>query len=99
MKFIFPKNYKYKPKILGFLDYTTAILDLLLGILLFFTLKLFTTKISTQLYIFTILFVPIILFSIFITDGENIITYSIRIIKFVRRRGIYFYNKDNTRKD
>ena len=95
MRFIFPKNYKYRAKIFGFIDYVTAIVDLLIGIILFLILKIFIAKISTRIYIFIILFVPIILFSIFVSDGENIIVYLIRIIKFIKRRGVYFYNKNN----
>ena len=93
MKFIFPKNYKYRAKILGFIDYITAIVDAILGFLLFFIIKLFIKKISTQIYIFIILFVPVVLFSIFISDGENIISYIIQIVRFIRRRGVYFYDK------
>ena len=94
MKFIFPKNYKYRSKILGFIDYITAIVDLIFGFLLFSIIKIFVKKISTQIYIFVILFVPIILFSIFISDGENIISYTMQIIRFIKRRGIYFYDKN-----
>ena len=93
MKFVFPKNYKYRAKILGFIDYVTAIVDALIGILLFFIIRLFIKKISTQIYVFIILFVPIILFSVFVSDGENIITYIIQIAKFIKKRGIYFYDK------
>lgn len=95
MKFIFPKNYRYRAKILGFIDYVTAIVDSLIGILLFFIIRIFVKKITTQIYILIVLFVPIILFSVFVSDGENIITYTIQIIKFVKRRGIYFYEKKN----
>lgn len=95
MRFIFPKNYKYRAKILGFIDYVTAIVDALLGFVLFFLIKLFVKKLSTQIYIFIILFIPIILFSIFVSDGENIISYTIQIIKFIKRRGVYFYDKND----
>lgn len=95
MKFIFPKNYRYRAKILGFIDYVTAIVDSLIGILLFSLIHIFIKKITTQIYFFIILFVPIILFSAFVLDGENIITYTLQIIKFIKRRGIYFYEKKN----
>ena len=94
MKFIFPKNYRYRAKILGFIDYVTAIVDAIIGIVLFLIIKLFIRKITTQIYIFVVLFIPIILFSIFVSNGENIVTYLIQIIKFVKRRGIYFYYKN-----
>ena len=99
MKFVFPKNYKYREKILGFIDYITAIFDLIVGIILFLILKIFVKKITTRIYIFVIMFVPIILFSVFISDGENIITYFIMLINFLKRRGIYFYNKNYKLKD
>ena len=95
MKFIFPKNYRYRAKIFGIIDYITAIIDSLIGILLFFLIRIFIKKITTQIYIFIILFVPIILFSVFISDGENIIVYIIQIVKFIKKRGIYFYYKNN----
>jgi len=95
MKFIFPKNYRYRAKILGFIDYVTAIVDLLIGIILFFILKIFPISISIRIYIFILLFVPIVLFSVFAADGENIIVYLIRIIRFIKRRGVYFYDKNN----
>ena len=95
MKFIFPKNYKYKSKILGFIDYVTAIVDLIIGIILFSILRIFISSISTKIYIFIILYMPIMLFSIFVVGGENIITYTIQIIKFLKIRGVYFYMKSN----
>ena len=94
MKFIFPKNYKYRAKILGFIDYVTAIVDLLIGIILFLILKIFVKRISIRIYIFIVLFLPIILFSIFFKDGENIVSYFIMIVRFLKRRGIYFYEKN-----
>lgn len=52
MKFIFPKNYKYRAKILGFIDYITAIVDALIGLLLFFIIRIFVKKVTTRnLYI------------------------------------------------
>ena len=36
MKFIIPKNYNYRIKFLGFIDYFTGIIDLIFGIILYF---------------------------------------------------------------
>ena len=49
MKFIFPKNYKYNAKILGFIDYTTAIIDVIIGMIIFLMIHIFIKKISTQI--------------------------------------------------
>lgn len=94
MRFIFPKNYKYRIKILGFIDYITAIFDLIIGIIIFLLIRIFIKKIINQIYFFIILFLPILLYSIFVVDGDNIFLYIIQIIKFIKRRGIYFYNKN-----
>lgn len=95
LKFIFPQNYKYRAKILGILDYVTATIDLFVGIILFLILKVFVKRISIRIYIFITILVPIVLFSIFATDGESIVSYLMKIIRFTRRRGVYFYEKNN----
>ena len=95
MKFIFPKNYKYNRKILGFLDYKTEIIDLSIAIILFLIIRIIFSTLSTQIYVFIILFLPILLFSILGTGGESIIEFTIYIIKFFKNQKIYFYEKDS----
>ena len=94
IKFIFPKNYKYNTKILGFIDYKTAAIDVIIGALLFLIVKAIFKTLSTQIYIFISLFFPVLLFSILGTNGENIIEFSIYIIKFFKNRKVYFYEKE-----
>ncbi len=93
LKFIFPKNYKYNTKILGFIDYITAIVDLIIGVILFTILHFILKNLSTLIYIFISLYFPIILFSVLGTNGENIIEFLIYIIKFIKNRKVYFYEK------
>ena len=95
MKFIFPKNYKYTAKIFGFIDYITAIFDLIFGVILFGIIHIFFEKLSTQIYVFIILFIPVILFSVIGLGGENIIQYVVYIYKFIKKRRVYFYKKQN----
>ena len=52
MKFIFPQNYRYHAKILGLLDYVTATIDLIMGIVLFLILKIFVQKITVRFLYF-----------------------------------------------
>lgn len=94
MKFIIPRNYKYNSKILGFLDYITAFIDLIIGVILYFLISLVIKNIRMKIYFFISLFLPVILFSIFGTGGENIIYFSIYIIKFLKNRRVYFYSKN-----
>jgi hypothetical protein len=95
MKFIFPKNYRYTSKILGFIDYVTAIVDLTIGIILFLIIKLLFRKISIQIYFFVILYLPFILFTIFLVKEENIVDFVSCIIKFIKKRGVYVYEKED----
>ena len=93
MKFIFPKNYSFKYKLLGFIDYSTAILDAIIGFILLGLLNIFIHSITTKIYIFIIIYIPIVLFSVFGISRENIVSVIYYMYKFFKNRGIYLYNK------
>lgn len=100
MKFIFPQNYNFKSKILGWIDYSTAILDVIWAILVFGIVNLFHINLTLKIFIFVILFFPIFLLSIVGFNGENIISVCNYLIKYILRpkvllykKTIYFYNK------
>ena len=93
MKFIFPKNYKYNAKLFGFIDYTTAIIDLIIGIILFVIVHAIFSELSTQIYVLISLLTPVILFSVLGVNKENILDFSLYIIKFFKNRKVYFYKK------
>ena len=93
MKFIFPKNYNFKYKLLGFIDYTTAILDTIIGFILFEFVNLFIPVITFKIYFFIIIYLPIFLFSIFGLGKENLLSVICYLFKFFKNRNIYLYNK------
>lgn len=95
MKFIFPKNYSFKYKLLGFIDYSTAILDTIIGFALYFILNIFIHNMLTKIYVFTILFLPIILFSIFGLGKENLLSVIYYMYTFFKNQNIYLYSKKN----
>lgn len=94
MKFIFPKNYTFQYKLLGFIDYSTAILDAVIAFILFFILNIFISNILTKIYIFIILFLPILLFSIFGLGKENLLSVIFYMYKFIKNQNIYLYSKN-----
>lgn len=94
MKFIFPKNYSFKYKLLGFIDYTTAILDCIIGFILYFILNIFIQALTTRIYIFIIIFFPLVLFSIFGLGRENFISVIFYMYKFLKAPKIYLYKKN-----
>lgn len=94
MHFIFPKNYNFKSKIFGIIDYSTAIIDLLLGILIFYLINFFFQNLTLKIYIFISLYFPIILFSILGINRESFLTVFIYMYKFLKNRRIYLYIKN-----
>ncbi len=95
MHFIFPKNYNFKPKLLGFIEYSTAILDVTLGVILYFLVNLIFKNINLKIYVFISLFFPILLISILGINKESIISVFKYVFKFIKNQKIYLYDKNN----
>ena len=93
MKFIFPKNYNYRIKFLGFIDYFTGIIDLIIGIILYFLLSIFIKNIELKIYLFISLYSPIIFFSVLGVENENIISVARYLIKYFIKPKVYLYIK------
>ena len=64
MKFIFPQNYNFKSKLFGFIDYSTVILNLVWGLIVFGIVFFLIPNITMKIGVFIILFLPFALFSI-----------------------------------
>lgn len=95
MHFIFPKNYNFKQKILGFIDYSTAILDTIMGFIIYFFINLLFTNLNVKIYIFISLFFPILLISILGINKENFISVFTYMFKFIKNQNIYLYNRNH----
>ena len=93
MHFIFPKNYNFKPKLLGFIEYSTAILDVILAIFIYFLVNIIFSNISIKIYVFISLFFPILLISILGINKESFISVFKYIFKFFKNQNIYLYQK------
>ena len=94
MQFIIPKNYKFKPKILGLLDYQTAVINGIWGGILYLLSNILFKTLTYKLYFIGALFLPFLLFTIVGINNESIISVSIYIIKYFRRQKIYLYRKN-----
>ena len=93
MHFIFPKNYNFKPKLFGFIEYSTAILDTLIGFSIYTFVNSFFNNINTKIYVFITLFLPILLISILGINRESFINVFKYIFKFIKNQKIYLYSK------
>lgn len=93
MHFIFPKNYNFKPKLFGIIEYTTAIIDAIIALLLYGLVNFLFTNITIKIYVFIGTFLPILLISILGINRESILSVCIYMFKFIRNQNIYLYKK------
>lgn len=90
MKFIFPQNYNFKSKFLGIIDYSTIVANLIWSAFIFILINLFFTSLNIKIFIFTIFCLPLILFSFFGFNGENIIYFLSYLLKFILKQKLFF---------
>ena len=93
MKFIFPQNYKFNTKILGLIDYQTAILNLIWGGLVFLIINFIFNSLNIKIFLFIVLVFPMLIFSAVGINGENVISVIIYMLKFLIRPKLLFYSK------
>ena len=94
MKFIIPQNYYFKNKILGFMDYSTAVLNVIWAIIIFSFLSILPLTINIKIGLFISLYFPLLLFRLFGFNNENILYVFSYLFKFMRNSKVYFYGKD-----
>ena len=94
MHFIFPKNYNFKPKLFGFIEYSTAILDIIVGFLIYAFVNFIFTNINIKIYVFISLFLPILLISVLGINKESFLTVFSYIFKFIKNQNIYLYSRN-----
>ena len=93
MKFIFPQNYNFKNKILGIIDYTTLIFNIIWIALIVFLLNIIFNNLNIKIF-FTIIFCfPIIILSLIGFNGENILYVFSYMFKYIFKQKLYLYNK------
>ncbi len=93
LKFIFPQNYNFRSKIFGFIEYSAAILDAIWGVLIFGFLNILPANLNFKIFVFVILFFPVLLFSIVGFNGENIISVCSYLFKYITKPKVLLYKK------
>ena len=93
LKFIFPQNYNFNNKLLGIIDYSTAIFNIIWIVLIFFILNLIFNDITIKIFIGIILCFPLVLLSFIGFNGENILYVFSYLFKYIFKQKLYFYDK------
>ena len=95
IKFIFPQNYNFSSKILGVIDYSTAVVNLIWFIFIFCFFNIFLNNLTFKICFIIIFYLPLFIFSIVGFNNENIIYVLFYILKFIKNKKIYLFNKSN----
>lgn len=96
MKFIFPQNYNFKPKLFAVIDYTTAIFLTIWCIIVFFILNLLFNSLQLIISLSIISILPILIFCFVGFNGENISSVIKYILLYLIRPKVYVFYKKNT---
>lgn len=93
MNFIFPKNYNFKTKLLGFIDYSTAILNIVFAFILYCILSIFIKNIIDIIPVFIPIYIPFFLITILTIQKENFLDVAKYLIKYLLSAKLYLYEK------
>ena len=93
MKFIFPQNYNFKNKLLGIIDYSTAIANVIWYALVFLLVNVLFSSINIKVVVFISFCFPLFPFSFVGFNGENIIVVFKYMLKFILKPKLIFYSK------
>ena len=90
MKFIFPQNYDFKNKILGIIDYSTALANVIWYVFVFLIANFFCSSLELKIFLFIFLCFPFFLISVTGFNGENVIYVLKYFLSFIIKPKIYF---------
>ncbi len=99
MNFIIPKNYNFKNKLFGIIDYTTAIFNTIWNVLLYFILKNIEITISIKICIFSSLSFPVLLLTLIGFNNESPI-YTIKyLLNYLKTQKVFLFKKEYSNYD
>ena len=93
IKFIFPQNYNFKPKLLGVIDYPIAIFCIIWCSFIFFIFNLFFNSLQIIISGSIVAILPVFIFCFVGFNGENITTIVKYIFLYLIRPKIYVFSK------
>ena len=99
MNFIIPKNYNFKNKLFGIIDYTTAIFNTIWNVLLYFILKNIEITMSIKICIFSSLSFPVLLLTLIGFNNESPI-YTIKyLLNYLKSQKVFLFKKEYSNYD
>lgn len=91
MKFIIPQNYNFTSKLFGFIDYSTAFLNIFWFVFIFCIINFIKIELIIKIFLLVIFCFPLLLFSMIGFNHENIVYVLLYILKYNLSQKIYLY--------
>lgn len=93
MNFIFPQNYNFKNKFLGYIDYPTLVVNLAWIYFIYTITSLFSLSLQEKAPIIIIFCLPTFLFSILNIHNETAFQIISYLIKYILTPKLYVFYK------
>jgi len=93
INFIFPRNFDFKSKLFGLVDYFTLFIDIIWFTFIFCLLNTFFKNVNIKIFLSISLCFPILILSITGLSNENIFFVLTFLFKYFLRPSLYLYNK------
>ena len=93
MVFIFPKNYNFKNRFLGIIDYYSLVFVIIWCLFIFSFINVFPFSFYFKTLLFIILCFPVLIFGIIGFNNENICYVLLYLFKFLTSQKIYLFSK------
>lgn len=93
MKYIIPKNYDIKPKILGTFNFYSLLITLIAVIITYVIISLFDITFINKISICIIINLPIFLLLNFGIESENILFIILYLMIYMFSKKVYLYDK------
>lgn len=92
MIYSFPKNYEYKEKLFGIINYSTVTIHIMWILIIYIILKNINIDLIYKINILTLFEFPLILYTL-IKKEEDLIYKFMYLLNFILKKKLYLYIK------
>lgn len=94
MKYIIPKNYDFKPKLFGIIEYRFGIFVLSLSFILIFILNNINILAIIKIQILLLIIIPILMIGTIGVRGEKLFDILKILLLYALKQKVFFFSKE-----
>lgn len=94
MKYIIPKNYDFKPKLFGIIEYRFGIFILSLSFILIFILNNINILAIIKIQILLLIIIPILMIGTIGVRGEKLFDILKILLLYALKQKVFFFSKE-----